>query len=103
VQNYGIERSKIKEIVLAGAFGNYLDVTNAQYIGLLPAYPGVEVRSVGNGAGTGVQMYLLDKSTGKKCRKVQKNVQHTELNFQEEFKDTYFGEMEFRNAPDDDE
>jgi uncharacterized 2Fe-2S/4Fe-4S cluster protein (DUF4445 family) len=103
VQNYGIERTKIKEIVLAGAFGNYLDVDNAQYIGLLPYYEGVPVRSIGNGAGTGVQMYLLDKGTADMCRTIQKNVVHTELNFQEEFKDTYFAEMEFRNAVGEDE
>ncbi|MCL1802490.1 MAG: ASKHA domain-containing protein [Eubacteriaceae bacterium] len=103
VNNYGIQKQNIKEVVLAGAFGNYLDVVNAQYIGLIPEYEGVPVRSIGNGAGTGVQMYLLDNSTAAKCRKIQKNTVHTELNFQEEFKDTYFGEMEFRNAADADE
>ena len=96
VANYGIDPHDLKEICLAGAFGNYLDVENAQYIGLFPKYEGVPVRSIGNGAGTGVQMYLLDQSAVSKCRKIRKNAQHTELNFQEDFKETYFDQMLFR-------
>ncbi len=98
VQNYGLPREHLHEICLAGAFGNYLDVHNAQFIGLLPKYEGVPVRSIGNGAGTGVQMYLLDQGIHKKCKKVQKNSEHTELNFEESFKETYFDEMTFKNG-----
>ncbi|MCL1914148.1 MAG: ASKHA domain-containing protein [Eubacteriaceae bacterium] len=98
VDLYGIAPGDLHEICLSGAFGNYLDVHNAQFIGLLPNFEGVDVRSVGNGAGTGVQMYLLDGSSVAKCRKVQKNSEHTELNFQKDFKDTYFDEMLFKNG-----
>lgn len=98
VDNYGTPREKLHEICLAGAFGNYLDVDNAQYIGLFPKYEGVPVRSIGNGAGTGVQMYLLDQAIHKKCKKVQKNSIHTELNFDADFKDTYFDQMLFKNG-----
>ncbi len=98
VSNYGMDRTKFEEVCLAGAFGNYLDVDNAQHIGLLPTYEGVPVRSIGNGAGTGVQMYLLDQGIHRKCKKVQENAEHTELNFQEDFRDTYFGEMYFKNG-----
>ena len=83
---------------MAGAFGNYLSVEQAQLIGLFPDIEGVPVRSIGNGAGTGVQMYLLDKGSVKKCNKVQANADHTELNFEEGFMDTYFDEMTFKNA-----
>ncbi len=99
IRNYGIKPEQLEEICLAGAFGNYLDVQNAQLIGLFPKIDGVPVRSVGNGAGTGVQMYLLDKGSVKKCAVVKKNAEHTELNFQEGFMDTYFAQMQFTNAP----
>ena len=88
----------IHEVCLAGAFGNYLAVDQAQLIGLFPDIPGVPVRSIGNGAGTGVQMYLLDKGSVRKCRVVQQNADHTELNFEEDFMETYFDEMTFKNA-----
>ncbi len=98
IKKYGIDPSEIYEVCLAGAFGNYLSVEQAQLIGLFPNIEGVPVRSIGNGAGTGVQMYLLDKGSVKKCNKVQANADHTELNFEEGFMDTYFDEMTFKNA-----
>lgn len=98
IKKYGIEPTQIHEVCLAGAFGNYLSVEQAQLIGLFPDIPGVPVRSIGNGAGTGVQMYLLDKGSVKKCRVVQAGADHTELNFEEDFMETYFDEMSFKNA-----
>jgi len=98
VSNYELPKEQFYEICLAGAFGNYLDVKNAQFIGLLPDYPGVPVRSIGNGAGTGVQMLLLDQAVVKKCNKIQAHSVHTELNFDTDFKDTYFAEMLFKNG-----
>lgn len=98
VKRYGIEPEQIHEVCLAGAFGNYLAVDQAQHIGLFPDIEGVPVRSIGNGAGTGVQMYLLDKGSVKKCRIVQEGVEHVELNFEDDFMETYFDEMTFKNA-----
>ncbi len=95
---YGIDPHELTEICLAGAFGNYLDVENAQRIGLFPRIEGVPVRSIGNGAGTGVQMFLLDKASVKKCLKVQKNARHIELDFQEGFSNTLFDQMLFKEA-----
>lgn len=50
----GIEPEELDSLILAGAFGNYIDVDNALYIGLLPAAPRDRVVAVGNGAGSGV-------------------------------------------------
>lgn len=48
---HGIEPEELDSLILAGAFGNYIDVDNALYIGLLPAAPRDRVVAVGNGAG----------------------------------------------------
>ncbi|MBR4395987.1 MAG: DUF4445 domain-containing protein [Eubacteriaceae bacterium] len=98
---YGKGAGSLKEVCLAGAFGNYLDTENAQYIGLFPKIEGVPTRSIGNGAGTGVQMYLLDKGSIKKCRNIQKNVYHVELNELPDFNTVYARQMDFINAPKD--
>lgn len=52
---------EVREILLAGAFGNYIDLQAAQSIGLIPTLDSVPVRSLGNGAGTGAQLYLLSE------------------------------------------
>ncbi|HCW51083.1 MAG TPA: hypothetical protein DGR79_03305 [Clostridiales bacterium] len=57
----GIDPSALSEILLSGAFGNYLDIADARRIGLLPNLPGVPVRPVGNAAGAGAQMCLLSR------------------------------------------
>lgn len=48
---HGIEPEELDSLILAGAFGNYIDVDNALYIGLLPAAPRDRVVAVGNGRG----------------------------------------------------
>ena len=98
IDKYAVKPTDLEEICLAGAFGNYLDTANAQLLGLLPNIEGVNVRSIGNGAGTGVQMYLLNEDMAEECNHIKANTTHLELNFQEEFKDTYFDEMLFKNA-----
>ncbi|BBO81907.1 hypothetical protein DSCO28_24730 [Desulfosarcina ovata subsp. sediminis] len=92
--NYGISIEEVGEICLAGAFGNYLDIKNAQFVGLLPQCKTVAVHSIGNGAGTGVQLFLLDKAISQKCRKIQKNAVHQELNLHPDFNRIYLEEMQ---------
>ena len=69
-EKYGIKAEALKEIILAGAFGNYIDIENAQFIGLLPEISGVPIRSIGNGAGTGSQLFLLSQDEAKRCETI---------------------------------
>ncbi|NTW70971.1 MAG: ATP-binding protein [Eubacteriaceae bacterium] len=79
LEDYGIKGADLAEITIAGAFGNYIDVTHAQSIGMLPYFEGVPVRSLGNAAGTGCQMYLLSKEKQTECEDIAKNAIHVEL------------------------
>lgn len=76
---YGIKAEELKEITLAGAFGNYIDIENAQFIGLLPAISGVPIRSIGNGAETGSQLFLLSQDEAKRCETIPTITTHIEL------------------------
>ncbi len=90
----GKDIENIDEIIVAGAFGNYIDLHNAIYIGLLPnAYD--KIKFIGNGAGKGAAMFLLDKSMTEKCNKIKKNSVHYELADNERFKDTFICNMDF--------
>ena len=85
---YGKDMEEIDEVVVAGAFGNYLDVKNAVFIGLLPNVLS-KIKPIGNGAGIGASMFLLDCDARKKCNKIVENSTHYELaddcNFIEEY------------------
>lgn len=88
-ENFGIKGSDLEEIVIAGAFGNYIDVYNAQYIGLLPKIENVPVRSIGNGAGTGAQLYLLSQQEAAVCNAIPDITTHIELATDPKFTETY--------------
>lgn len=80
---------EIAEVLLAGAFGSYIDKESALRIGLLPALPAEKVRSVGNAAGVGSQMALVSREQRERAAKIAGQVEYIELStrvdFQEEF------------------
>ena len=92
---YGINPSDIEEICLAGAFGNYIDIPNAQLIGLLPSIPNVPIVSMGNGAGLGAQHYLLSKEVRMRADAIRRNTTHIELASDPNFTDVYMKGMAF--------
>ena len=94
-ENYGIKGTDLEEIVIAGAFGNYIDVHNAQFIGLLPKIDGVPVRSIGNGAGTGAQLYLLSQEEMAHCDAIPAVTTHVELATDPKFTNAYMQNMFF--------
>jgi uncharacterized 2Fe-2S/4Fe-4S cluster protein (DUF4445 family) len=46
-------------VIIAGAFGTYIDVASAMTIGLLPQVPLERVTQVGNAAGMGARLALI--------------------------------------------
>ncbi|HEC09805.1 MAG TPA: DUF4445 domain-containing protein, partial [Acidimicrobiales bacterium] len=55
----GTPDEEVAEVVLAGAFGTYIDIDNAVAIGMLPHLPNAEYVQAGNSAGTGAKMALV--------------------------------------------
>lgn len=98
----GTEPEKLSEICLAGSFGNYLNTDNARWIGLLPDCPGVPIRSIGNAAGTGVQMCLINQDLRQKCEEIKKHTVHQELNYYPDFNATYLKELQSLPSPAED-
>ena len=92
---HGIEPEQLDSLILAGAFGNYIDVDNALYIGLLPAVPREKIAAVGNGAGAGVCRYLLDREEAARCEHIRAVTHHVELNASAEFMEQYIMNMNF--------
>ena len=85
----GIRPEDLSAIYLAGAFGNYINVENAQIIGLLPTIEGVPIRSMGNGAGLGVQRYLLNCDERTLGERIRQQTKHIELAHDKHFTEVY--------------
>lgn len=90
----GKDFEDIDEIVVAGAFGNYIDANNAVYLGLLPNFID-KIKFIGNGAGKGVSFFLLDSSMNERCKKVTMNTTHYELASDEYFTSAYMNNINF--------
>ncbi len=85
----GISADDIDEIIIAGAFGTYIDVPNAISVGMFPEIPVECFRQVGNAAGMGATQALISIKHRKLIKDVIKDVEYVELttyeNFQREF------------------
>jgi len=85
----GISAEDIDEIIIAGAFGTYIDVPNAISVGMFPDIPVQKFRQVGNAAGMGATQALISNKHRRLIKDVIRDVEYVELttyeNFQREF------------------
>ncbi|ABR48259.1 ferredoxin [Alkaliphilus metalliredigens QYMF] len=95
IEKYGIKTEDITEVLLAGAFGNYLNPSSACRIGLIPKELEGKIKMVGNAAGTGAKIALLSATEYKEADAIAAFVEFIELasdpNFSTIFaRSTYF-------------
>lgn len=79
METEGISPKEIDKVIIAGAFGTYIDVSNAMAIGMLPPLPLGRFRQVGNAAGTGARLLLLSFAKRKAVGKLLSRVKYLEL------------------------
>ena len=79
----------VDRIRLAGAFGSHIDASLAMVLGMIPDCPLQQVASVGNAAGTGARIALVNNESRQEIetvvRKIEKIETAVEARFQEYF------------------
>jgi uncharacterized 2Fe-2S/4Fe-4S cluster protein (DUF4445 family) len=85
----------IEEVIVAGAFGSYLDLENALAIGLLPRLPNAKYVQVGNAAGVGAKMALLSLKERQRAQQIMKRTGYIELTTQAGFNNRFALSMLF--------
>lgn len=83
--------SMIQQILLAGAFGNYITRESAVRVGLLPDVGMDKIHFVGNAAGSGAQMVLTSRKARKLADDLSRRIQYLEIAQSSEFQ-TVFSE-----------
>jgi len=85
----GLTETDIEQVIIAGAFGTFIDVGSAVTIGLLPNLPLECFSQVGNAAGTGARLALISTSQRAKAAEIALQDGYIELasvpNFQRKF------------------
>ncbi len=89
----GASVDDLKVVYLAGAFGNYVNRTSANRIGLLPIPP-ERVKASGNTALLGAKLGLFDLDDATD-RELVRHIQHIPLNAHPRFQDVFVDEMMF--------
>ncbi len=75
----GVSEEGLDGVVIAGAFGSYIDVRSVIAIGMLPALSLEKFRQVGNAAGVGARLALLSKRHRDVARDIARSVRYIEL------------------------
>ncbi len=95
----GHSPEEVEELLLAGAFGNYIRRESAVAIGLLPSLPLERIRPIGNAAGLGARLMLSSVSLRRRAEEIAGRVEHIELSQQEGFYDRFAEAMALRPLP----
>ncbi|OIP72734.1 hypothetical protein AUK42_01855 [Candidatus Atribacteria bacterium CG2_30_33_13] len=95
LKEVNIPLEDIQEILLAGAFGNFIDKKSAVRIGLLPNLPLKKIESVGNAAGRGAEITLCSNKMREVSEEISKKVKYVELSSRPDFQEEFIKAMIF--------
>ena len=98
-EKLGVAIGDIQEVNIAGAFGNYIDPDNACAIGLIPAQLRPRIVPVGNAAGEGAKLSLVDIAAWRSGRALAETTEFLELATMPQFQDEFVDQLAF---PDED-
>jgi len=93
LESTSVDISDVEEILIAGAFGNYLEIERVQTIGLLPEYPFEKVKFVGNGSLIGASLGSLSKEMLLEAKEVASKMAYLELSADNKFMDKYISAL----------
>ena len=85
----GCSEDEINHVLIAGAFGTYIDVASAVAIGKLPSLPLNRFRQVGNAAGMGAKLALISLSKRTEAQTIASRVKYIELGSAPNFEQTF--------------
>ncbi|MBS3811408.1 MAG: DUF4445 domain-containing protein [Halanaerobiales bacterium] len=90
-----LEDEEVNRVFIAGGFGNYINPDNACFIKIIPECLKDKIIQIGNGAGTGAKIYLLNKKAKNRAVKIKERVKYIELSVNQEFQNEYINSMNF--------
>ena len=79
LEKAGIQAADINQVVIAGAFGTYLDLDSAIAIGMLPRTERTRYQQIGNAAGTGARRMLVSLDQREIAEWIARKVEFVEL------------------------
>lgn len=79
LETNGLTERDIDSVIVAGAFGSYIDISSAVVIGMLPRIPLESYKQVGNAAGMGAKLALISRRRRSEAEKIARQVNYIDL------------------------
>jgi uncharacterized 2Fe-2S/4Fe-4S cluster protein (DUF4445 family) len=89
VESVGVKISDIEQIIIAGAFGNYIEIEKAVIIGLFPELEADKFNFIGNGSLMGARAVAFSKDLRKTVSQIADKMAYLELSVNPDFMDRY--------------
>ena len=89
----GLEEEQIERVVVAGAFGTYLDVGSALAVGMFPPLARGRFVQVGNAAGSGAKLALVSRRCRGVAEEIARRVEYVELTTHPHFVEGYMAAL----------
>ncbi len=90
----------VDRVLLAGAFGSYIDPKYAMVLGLIPDCALDKVYAVGNAAGDGARIALLDKTKRPYAQELAHTIRYIETAVDPSFQDIFVSAIHIPNKTD---
>ncbi|HAX17868.1 MAG TPA: ferredoxin [Actinobacteria bacterium] len=95
LEHAGIDFNDIDKIIIAGAFGSYIDPKNVINIGMFPNVSLRKISQVGNAASIGAKMVLVSEKQRKIAEDIGRKIQYLELTVFPSFSDHFAQSVQF--------
>ena len=95
-----LEIEEVDSISFAGAFGTFIDPKYAMVLGLIPDCDLAKVKAVGNAAGYGAKMALLNRDYRREIEETVKKIEKIETALESKFQDHFVNAMAMPNKVD---
>jgi uncharacterized 2Fe-2S/4Fe-4S cluster protein (DUF4445 family) len=93
LENVGLKLQDLEQVILAGAFGNFINIDNAITIGLLPDLPREKYQFVGNASLQGASLLAFSRELLEEERRVAEMMTNFELSETPGYMDQYIAAL----------
>lgn len=88
-------KEKFDRLAICGAFGSHIDKLQAMVIGMYPDCDPDSIKFLGNAAGDGARVALLNVDKRREANEIARKVEYVELALEEDFNDRFGEAMQF--------
>lgn len=96
LREVGVNSADIDQVVIAGAFGSYLDIGSAVRIGMFPPLARERFHQIGNGAGSGARQMLISGDQRRTAEQIARQIEYVELSNHPAFSEQFLTELCFQ-------